>query len=87
VFRADYADSYRIAWLIEPPATRPDIYERAKQYRENFNLVLTHQIDFIKEISNGIWVSQPHELDQRWGLPPPRKDKEYFDDCFEQMPN
>src|SRR5690349_11077450 len=50
-----YRSSYRIAWSIEPPAIRQDIYRVIKQNYGLFDLVLTHQLDFLNEIPNSLW--------------------------------
>lgn len=50
-----YRTSYRIAWLIEPPAIRPDIYQLIRKNYSRFDLVLTHQLNFIGEIPNSAW--------------------------------
>lgn len=52
------AGKKKIAWLLEPKAISPHNYEYVKNHQEEFDIVVTHDLDFIKQIKNGIYA--PH---------------------------
>lgn len=47
--------STKIALLIEPLAIRQDTYKYILDNYHKFNLVLSHHMDIIKNIPNGVW--------------------------------
>jgi hypothetical protein len=66
VQRPIYKDAFKIAWLVEPPVIRTDTYQFISQNYKLFDLVLTHQMDFIPTIPNAqyyvngmSWVADP----------------------------
>lgn len=67
-----YQDAYKIAWLIEPPVIRPDTYNYIANNHDKFNLVLTHQKEFLKVIPNGAWYPSHMSWVKRkdWGVHP-----------------
>lgn len=42
---------YKIAWLLEPRALVPSIYEKIKTIHQKFDLIISHDADFINEMN------------------------------------
>lgn len=48
----------KIAWLLEPRTISPRNYEYVKNHQEEFDIVVTHDLDFMTQIKNGVYA--PH---------------------------
>ena len=49
-------DVFKIAWLIEPPAITSNTYQYIEAYQDKFDLILSHQKDFVSRIKNAVYA-------------------------------
>lgn len=65
---------YKIGWLREPECLHPDTYERAWEWQDKFDYILTHYAPLLAFPKfkfcpyGGIWIDRKH-----WGLKPKTK--------------
>ena len=70
-----FAPKKAVAWLLEPRCLHPEDYEAAKENAGQFEAILSYDLEFLKEIPNGLWYpyggSWIHP--DKWGMQPKTK--------------
>jgi hypothetical protein len=72
---AKYSPKKAVAWLLEPRCLHPEDYEAAIENAEHFEAILSYDLEFLQEVSNGLYYpyggSWIHP--DKWGMHPKTK--------------
>ena len=61
---------YKVAWLLEPRALKPQPYEAIQRHNDKFDLVITHDENLVKKYNNCLYIQQAEcrVEPENWGI-------------------